>query len=144
MGGGDAPTGVTAEGRGVPRMPQAPTVRMAAETAAVHHAPLQPAVAGIANTIRPDSAIPTPTPPIPHPGRCGEWSRRCSSNELTATTNTTALANPATVRSVSQPNMLDANGINARVAIRTTSEVRHAVVDRANRCDRVAATAPPR
>ena len=59
-------------------------------------------------------------------------------------TNTTALAKPATVRSSSHPIMLDTNGITARVTTRTTSDARHATVDRANRGDAVPASAPAR
>jgi len=81
--------------------------------------------------------MPRPTPPKPHPGRCGG---RWSSIELTATTNTNALANPATVRSSSHPIMLGSSGIAARVTTNTTSDARHATIDRASRGDAVPAS----
>jgi hypothetical protein len=59
-------------------------------------------------------------------------------------TNTTALVNPAAVRSSSQPVMLDCNGIAARLATRTTIDVRHATADLASRGDAVPASAPAR
>ena len=59
-------------------------------------------------------------------------------------TNTTALAKPATVRSSSHPIVLDSSGIAARVMTSTTSDARHATVDRANRGEAVPASAPAR
>jgi hypothetical protein len=64
--------------------------------------------------------------------------------ELTATTNTNALANPATVRSSSHPIVVGSSGIAARVTTNTISDARHATVDRASRGDAVPASAPAR
>ena len=59
-------------------------------------------------------------------------------------TNSTALANPAIVRIVSQPITLCVNGIAARLATTATSAVRHAVVVRISRGASTPASAPAR
>jgi hypothetical protein len=59
-------------------------------------------------------------------------------------TNTSALANPAIVRSSSHPIVLDSSGIAARVTTTATSDTRHATVDRASRGEAVPASAPAR
>ena len=57
----------------LPRIVHAPAPSTAANAAAVHHAPCQPASTGIVRTSAPDSAMPSPTPPKPQPGR---WRRQ--------------------------------------------------------------------
>ena len=88
--------------------------------------------------------MPTPTPPNPHPDRCGECPAKWSSMEVTAMTNTTALVNPATVLSAIHSAALFASGIAANVATRTTNDVRQATVDVVRRVETVPATAPAR
>src|SRR6185312_15935647 len=88
--------------RGVPVIRQAKALNTAAVSADIHQAACHPD-AGSASASAPEDAMPTPTPPNPHPGRWGEWSARLSIIEFTAMTNTTALVNPAIVRSTVQP-----------------------------------------
>ena len=85
-----------------------------------------------------------PTPPNPHPGSCADRPRAWSSIQSTAITNSTALANPATVRITSQANTSCVSGISARLATTATSASRHVVVVRISRGATTPASAPAR
>lgn len=61
-----------------------------------------------------------------------------------AMTNTSALATPAITRSASQPKTLPVNAMAARLTTSTTSDTRHAVIDRDSRDEHAPATAPAR
>ncbi len=68
--------------------------------------------------------MPAPTPPNPQPGRCSPCARSRASMALTAMTNTSALASPATSRRANQAACDSVTPISATETITTTRPAR--------------------
>ncbi len=96
------------------------------------------------NTRTPDRAIPNPTPPNPHPARNWDCPRRCACKALTAIMKTRALAMPATSRRANQMDPSWVVGMSAKVAMRTTNDVRITAAERTTPGMRIPASAPIR
>jgi len=88
--------------------------------------------------------MPTPTPPKPQPGSWADLPRAWSSIQSTAMTNSSALANPATMRIGSQATIPCVNGIAARQPTVTTNASRNVAVVRRARGATTPASAPAR